>query len=487
MLSKSKIMRGKQCHKSLWLYRHAYNLREINEQQQAIFQTGTDVGILAQGLFPKGIDATKGHDYPNLSCYKQTKKLIDNGQNVIYEATFVYDDVLVAVDLLVKNGNKWNLYEVKSSTSVKPQHIEDATVQYYVAKGCGIDIENIYITHLNNTYERKGDLDIQQLFTATAITDEVKAGLDTLPETIEKLKEVEKLKKCPQIDVGEQCNTPYPCDYMNYCWKDIPYFNVVELVHNRGKAQQLIDMGITDLKDIPDDFPLTINQQIQVDAEKTEEDYIDEKAINLFLNEISYPIYYLDFETIMPAIPPLDNTKPYGQTVFQYSLHIEEFENAELVHKEYLAETDGTDPRTMFLQKLIKDCGTKGTVLVYNKTFECSRLKELATIFPKYNEEINNILNRIVDLMQPFQQKQYYTKEMHGSYSIKAVLPALAPQFSYTNLEISDGGTASNIFYALFEGKYTGNKAKARKALLEYCQMDTYAMVVVMQKLRTIV
>lgn len=214
--------------------------------------------------------------------------------------------------------------------------------------------------------------------------------------------------------------------------------------------------------------------------------YIDRKNITEFLKDFEYPLYYLDFETMTSAVPIFDNSRPYQQLVFQYSLHIQT-ENSQLEHREYLAEASpNIDPRINFVKQLINDCGNTGDVLVYNIGFERGKLNDLITMFPIYTYEISNIIGRLKDLMVPFQKKWYYTPEMKGSYSIKYVLPALVPELSYQNLEIKEGGTASSIFTQMVNGEFQGDIDKTKIDLLEYCKLDTYAMVKILEKLKEV-
>lgn len=490
MLSKSKIMRGKQCHKSLWLYKHQPHLREISAAQEAIFQAGTDVGLLAQDVFPGGVDATEGHDYPNRQCAKRTLELIEQGVEIIYEATFIFDDVLVAIDILVKENGVWNIYEVKSTTKVKEPHIPDAAVQKYVAEGCEITIGDVFLMHLNRDYVRIGELDVNELFTKSKITTEVGDWDTRIPELIEELKEVQLMETMPEVEIGQHCSDPYGCDFMNYCWQHVPEYSVFDIARIGGKAWDLYNEGVLSLEDIPDDFPLNHNQQAQVDAEKNGDTIIKPELIQEFLDELSYPLYYLDFETFMPAVPLLDHTSPYDQIVFQYSLHVQHESGGPCEHHEFLAEANGIDPRPAFIEKLLADCGNLGSILVYNQGFEVARLRELGEAFPEYAEALQHLTDRIVDLMKPFQQKAYYTKEMLGRYSIKNVLPAIAPELSYKDLHIADGGTASQAFYSMFMDSEKFEEEhlleEVREDLLKYCERDTWAMVVLMEKLREV-
>ena len=181
---------------------------------------------------------------------------------------------------------------------------------------------------------------------------------------------------------------------------------------------------------------------------------IDIKEIRNFINGLNYPLYYLDFETFGPAVPKYNGSRPYQQLVFQYSLHIQKTPTSELEHSEYLADPL-QDPRIGFIEQLIQDCGSSGDILVYNIGFERGKLNDLIDVFPQYSNELSGIVNRLKDLMIPFQQKWYYTPEMRGSYSIKLVLTALVPELSYNDLDIKEGNTASNTFLSMVNGSFT--------------------------------
>jgi len=230
---------------------------------------------------------------------------------------------------------------------------------------------------------------------------------------------------------------------------------------------------------------LNPNQVLQVKSELSRSSHIEIDEVRNFASGLNYPLYFLDFETIGPAVPIYDGSRPYQQLVFQYSLHLQETSSSELHHREYLADPT-EDPRIGFIEQLIQDCGGNGDILVYNIGFEKGKLKDLIEVFPEYSNELRGIVNRLKDLMTPFQQKWYYTPEMKGSYSIKSVLPALVPELSYNDLEIKEGSTASNTFLSMVNGTFEGDLQVARKQLLEYCKLDTYAMVKILEVLQNI-
>jgi hypothetical protein len=490
MLSKSKITRGLQCHKAMWLYKHRRDLISISPAQQAVFDTGTQVGRLAQDLFPGGTDATAGYDWPNYQTAAITQQLIQGGANVIYEATFISSNTLVAVDILVKNETgSWDAYEVKSSTSVKDPHIPDAAVQYFVLKNSGLDMNSISIVHINNNYVREGEVDVHQLFKMVDITEDVQAWQDQLPSLIQQLDAIEQLSETPDIEIGPHCDKPYSCLFKDYCWKHIPNYSVFDLPRGGHKAWELYEKGILEIKDIPIEYPMSDAHSIIRWSEITGEQHINQEALNNFLANIQYPIYHLDFETFRSAVPVLDNTKPFQQIPFQYSLHIEK-ENGELEHRAFLQQTGAdevsSDPREALIKQMLEDIGKQGTILVYNQSFEIGRIKELARDFPAYQDDLLALLDRIVDLIVPFSKKYYYTKEMQGSASIKYVLPALVPELSYDSLTIKNGDMASNTFLQMHQGIYQGDYQQAHQDLWEYCKLDTLAMVKLLQKLKEV-
>jgi hypothetical protein len=490
ILSKSTFIRGLQCEKSMYLYKHNYNLRdEISPQLQAIFSQGTNVGILAQDLFPNGVDASPPNHFKMQESVLKTKQFIEAGETIIYEATFQYNSVLAALDILVKDNDGWKAYEVKSSTSVSDVYINDATIQYYTIVNSGINLKDISIVYINIQYVKDGEINVHELFTIESVYDRVQKVLPKIPNQVERFKQVIKQEEAPDIDIGPHCTNPYDCDFKGYCWNYIPEYSIFNIARlNINKKFELYNQGTVSFGEI--DLQITSlnpNQLLQVTSELDNKTFIDKVQIRAFLNALNYPLYFLDFETMGSAVPIYDNSRPYQQLVFQYSLHIQN-ENGELLHKEFLAEANPEmDPRKAFIKQLIQDCGTDGDILVYNIGFERGKLNDLIALYPDYTHKISNIINRLKDLMIPFQQKWYYTPEMKGSYSIKAVLPALVPELSYKDLEIKEGGTASTVFTQMVLGDFAGNIVKTRQALLAYCKLDTYAMVKILEKLYEVI
>ncbi len=487
-ISKSAFIRGRQCLKSLYLSKRHPELQDpVPEALQATFDRGHSVGELAQQLFPGGVLAA--YDLPEgfIRSMYRTKNLIEQGHHVIYEAGFMVNGTHCFVDILVKDGEKWKLFEVKSSTKVSEVYLFDAAFQHFVVTAAGLHVSEVCIIHINNRYVRQGDLDIRSLFTVQAVTDEAGALQGEVRMLLESEWAALQGRSVPDIPIGMQCFDPYACDFMGHCWQGVPGYSVFDITRlGLEKKFELFRRGIVSTADIPDEYPLSEAQRLQVQADRTDKAIVDRQAISGFLSTLSHPLYFLDFETFAPAIPRHDRSRPYQQLVFQYSLHILESPGGPVQHREFLA-SPGSDPRLQVLDQLVADLGTTGSIVVYNQGFEAGRLQEMAEDFPRYVPAIGQVLERLADLMVPFRKKWLYTPAMKGSYSIKQVLPALLPSFRYDRLAIADGESASLAFERLLGEGDPAVIEETRRNLLAYCRMDTLAMVALLEVLEEVV
>ena len=488
LLSKSSYIKGLQCEKHLYLYKYYYNeMDELSEMQKAIFKRGTNVGELAQNLFPGGEVAATG-DPPNYEkALKKTEELVQNGAKVIYEAAFQFDQVLSIADIFVKDDDGWKVYEVKSSTSVSETYLNDAALQYYVISNLGINVKDFSIVFINNQYIRQGELDLKELFTIESVLELILPFQKSVKGNVSRFKKVLSQRRIPDIDIGEHCYNPYTCGFFNYCRKHIPENSIFDFSGmHLNKKYELYREGIIKLGDVPDSYPLNKNNKLQLDVYKSGKPVIDSDGINNFLDDLNYPLYFMDFETFQPAVPLFDNSKPYQQIPFQYSVHFKEKRDGELKHFGFIGDS-GIDPRIKFIEGLLKDTNhNDGDIVVYNKAFEITRLKEIARDFPQYADDIEKLIFRIKDLMIPFQRRYYYVPEMKGSYSIKAVLPSLLPELSYDELVINEGGLASIAYESLQTETDLMKIAEIKGQLLEYCKLDTFAMVEILEKLENL-
>ncbi len=482
-LSKSQYIRALQCEKSIWLYKNSPELRTINEENESLFNIGYSIGDMAKKLFSGGVEVEFDSENFN-GMIEKTKELLKT-ESIIYEATFKQKNIFAMVDILVKNGNKWDIYEVKASTHVKDYHIDDASIQYY-ALSAVLDIGKTYILHVNNSYERNGELELEKLFYAKDISEKVLSKQEQIPQF---LKQIEKVLQGdePSVQVSSHCDSPFTCDFCDYCWGNtsgVEIFNLYRL--NWSKKYELYFQGIKKFDELPLDFYPTPTQQIQIQTSNTSKPHVDKKVIKEFLNTIKYPINFFDFETFMEAIPRFDRQRPYMQMPFQYSLHVMQ-KNGKLEHFEFLGD-ENEDSRESLIKSMLKNITKNGSIVAYNQSFEISRIKELACLFPQYENQLLSLTKRFVDLIVPFRNLGYYHKDFNGSFSIKSVLPAMFPndpELSYKNLgSIQNGGDAMDTFANLHLLKDKSQREAIRADLLAYCKLDTLAMVRIYEKLQ---
>jgi len=480
-LSKSRFMAGLQCYLRLWFQCYRRDLiPDTDTATQYRFDIGQEVGKLATELFHGGKLVESDHFHHEESVEITAQILGKKAIPAIFEAGFFYDDVRIRVDVLQRSKNeKLNLIEVKSSTSAKDDYIYDAGIQYHVLTGSGVDIDRIKILHLNNEYVYNGQkLDLSQLFAFTDITD---TALDAQPEIIEllnQLKEVVSLRDQPDIAPGKQCKD---CEFFDHCSKDLPKHWILKLPRlSEKKYLELREMQIKDINDIPEDFPLSANQERIRECVTKQKEYTG-PGLGQALNEPEFPLYFLDFETISPAIPRYADTRPYQMIPFQWSLHVLH-ENGELEHYEYL-HADDTDPRTRLAESLINNIGLVGTIVHYT-SFESTILRKLGEEFPNYRSDIDKLLKRLWDLKIVISQN-YYHPNFYGSFSIKTVMPTLVPGLSYENLQIQEGSMASVEYLRMIDRDTDLNeKAKIRQGLIKYCEQDTLGMVEIFRVLK---
>lgn len=484
-LSKSKYCNGLQCKKMLWLYKNKLEEKE-EVNNQSVFDNGNDVHEVARKLLGEDINIPFNEDLTQM--IKDTEEVMKQEKVIITEASFSYENNFCSVDILKKEGNTYEIYEVKSSTELKDVYVDDVSYQYFVLTSLGLKVEKCYVVILNNRYVRKGKLDLNQLFKKIDVTDEVVSKQEEVRQMIKDMNKYMEQKKEPKDDIGIHCFKPYKCPFFKYCTRHLPESNIFEINEiNVNEKLKLYVEGIVSLEDLlKEDISNEAKQHIEYEL-YDKEDYIDKKSIKEFLNTLSEPLYFLDFETFALPIPKYDGTRPYQQVPFQYSLHY--IEEGKLYHKEFLAES-GVDPRKLIAESLVRDIPKNVPVLAYYMSFEKGRIKELAETFPDLKDHLMSIHDNIKDLIVPFKNRSYYAKGMHGSASIKYVLPAMFPNdesLNYKNLElVHNGDEAMNIYARL--GEYPKEEQEyIRERLLKYCELDTYAMVKIYEKLKQIV
>ena len=484
-LSKSKYCEGIKCKKILWLNKNNPSVRE-EVANESVLENGVVVGEVAKNLFGKYINIEFNENLSKM--INDTNKVIKENNNVIItEASFNYNNNFCSVDILVKKDNFYEIYEVKSSTEVKDVYIDDISYQRYVLENLGYNIIKTSIVYINNEYVRYGELELDKLFNIEDVTEISLSKQEKIKENIKSMNEYILQVDEPQENIEIRCHEPYDCPYFKYCTKHLPENNVFKIRNMRMKDKiKFYNENKYRYEDLlKESINKKYKQQIEFEL-YNKSPFINKEAVKEFLNNLYYPLYFLDFESFQQAIPMYDGISPYMQIPFQYSLHYIKDENKSLEHLEFLADA-GIDPRRDLAERLVNDIPKNSCVLAYNMGFEKGVIKKLAKQYPDLSEHLMNIHDNIQDLMLVFQQRNYYTKEMLGSYSIKYVLPALFPndeELNYHNLELIHKGDEASNAYANLNNLSKEEQEKIRKALLKYCELDTYAMVKIWQKLK---
>lgn len=483
MLSKSRFLAGLQCPLRLWYQCYDRKLATpASPTQQAIFDMGHEVGLLATKLYPAGLYVSEDYMH-HQEAQKTTESPITNPDvSAIFEGAFVFDDIRIRVDILERKSNdRWNIIEVKSSTSAKEVYINDAAVQYYVLNGAGLALGWVGILHLNNQYVYDGaHLDLNQLFHFTDLTEEVQRRQKTIANQVESLKTVISSDSPPIIAPSRHCLNPYKCEFWEHCTKDKPDFWVMRLagITNR-KFLDLAEIGVETINAIPENYPLTALQERIRQCVSNNQEFISPDLRSELL-DVEYPIHFLDFETIAPAVPRYAGTRPYQTIPFQWSDHILS-DDGSIDHREYLCMED-KDPRAEFAETVLEALGDAGTIFTYTR-YEERILKDLAISLPRLESRLSNMASRFKDLYA-IARRHYYHPLFHGSFSLKYVLPALVPSLSYQNLSIQEGTLASMEYMRMIdEGTSVVEKERIKKDLLEYCMNDTLGMVMIRNEL----
>ena len=499
LITKSDYLTYRNCPSSLWFHKNAPQLLAPEKSDAFIDRLkaqGYEVELCARQLYP---EATLVTGKPAKAA-KLTEELIDSGTQQLFQASFLVDGFIesshrlfVSCDILIYNAllDGWDLIEVKSSTAStkkKQDHIYDAAFQRLVAQKAGLRIANVYLIELNKEYRKDGEIDIKALFTMSEITTEC---IDLEMQV--------KLEICQAATMLVQpqpldCSCKYKgrsrhCRAFDVLYPQVPTYSVYDLRaigRSKKTLRALVDGGYLVLTDIPDDFQLSDKHRHQVKVALQKETILKQASIVDQLESVSYPLYFLDYETLACGVPKYDETYAYQQTVFQYSLHIVH-RDGRIEHREYIHQ-DRSSPMHIVAEKLREDIGDVGSVIVWNQSFEGKCNSDLAEVNPHLQDFLLGLNARIFDLMKIFQKMEYLHDNFKGKYSIKKILPVMCPELNYDKLEVSNGGEA----VVAYEELIFGNIAEAQKAekfsdLLDYCKLDTWAMVRIFQELEALV
>lgn len=465
-------MRGYRCLKSIYLTIHQPELEPaVTPELQALFDQGNLVGETARRYIPGGtLVNCKPWEFG--AALSRTRDLIADGTPIIYEAAFEYLGCYARADIIQYSPDtkRWSIYEVKSTTSIKPEHLDDVGLQTWIMAKSGLPIEKIHIMHLNRECRYP---DLNQLFIQADVTQEMREHYPSVQHDVKAILSAITQPDIPAVPLGPYCQEPTPCPFLAHCWQAIPKMSMFNLPGMRERKWDLYAQGIINLED-PRLTELTEVQQRIVHSSLTGERYINPTEIKAALQTWVFPLVFLDFETINPAIPRYHGTRPYQQVPFQFSVHHLETLDSEMTHKEFLF-AEPTDPRPALIQALLNDCGTSGSIVAYYGKFESDRIKELAEFSPEHSDALLALVERIVDPLPIFRQSVYDPK-FAGSFSLKYVAPAiLGSEQSYAGMDVANGGEAQRAFEAMINAEGE-EKAKIRQGLLDYCRQDTLVM-----------
>ncbi len=461
----------------LWLQKHdKEKLPPFDDAVQAIVDAGNEIEAVARELFPKGVMVKSLF----ADSVRETEKYVKEGHKVIYQASVLTDRRLYArADVIMKNTDgSWDIYEIKSATKVKPEYIHDLAFQKVALEESTYTIRNMYIVHINSYYVRQGEINPKQLFVQSNVTEEVNALVNSTKTGIEKALEVIGFSECPDDSPAHASSWYGWRDTYRHLHPEIPATSIYNMT--RLKPEQLSDLlkrDISDMLNIPDSFELGPQQKVQLRALKAAEPIVYPTKIAARLSKLKFPLYFFDYETVGPGLPMYNGTRPYQQIPFQYSLHILDKPGEKLRHVEFLA-TGSADPMPALLQRMQRDIGPEGSVIVWFKGFEMGVNDTMAEIYPEYGPFLKQVNGRIYDLMEVFSKFDYADAAFGGSASIKKVLPVLVPEMTYSNLEIQKGDVASKLWEQTAKDIISGEKAeKIYEDLRVYCGQDTLAMV----------
>jgi hypothetical protein len=473
-------MAGLQCHKLLWWMAHEPAAAEldVDDARQAVYDQGHRVGALARTYVPGGVLVDAPHN-----AYEQrleaTRQALAQGVPAVYEAAFRADGVFVSVDILERRERGFGLIEVKSTAGVKEQHVADVAVQAHVLRRSGLDVRGMEVMHLNRACAYP---DLSDLFTRADVTAPVEARLAAVPGEIAAMTAM-LAGPMPSVATGPHCARPYACPFTERCWPVLPPFHVSTLRAMQRRLLELDEQGYRSILDLPEDLPLgpiADRQRRAVQAGRV----VAERTLGAALGPFTAPLAFLDFETVGLAIPVWNGCHPYDQVPVQFSAQVPDTDGTLRLHA-WLAEGPG-DPRPALAERLLAACEGAGAIAAYGASFERDRIRELAAALPHLASRLEAVAARLVDLL-PVVRNHVYHPDFGGSFSLKAVLPALVPEMSYRGLAIADGETASlELGRLLFQGNEMEpeERARLRANLLAYCHQDTWGLVRLLERLR---
>lgn len=482
ILTKTDYILYRECPKNVWYKIHRpdiYSKSELSEFEKSIMETGNEVELVARKLFQGGVLIERSDE----KGQKTTQDYIAKRLEILFQPIFVKDNFLAAIDILKFESETegYSVYEVKSTSDVDDKtHYHDLAFQINLLKKHSLKIGKAHIIHLDSEYVRYGEFDITKLFKIVDVSSEVESITESVTgESKEAIKylsqDSEPSGYCCCIYKGRSRH----CSTFQHANPEVPKYSVHDIArigNSEAKLKELIDNNIFHLDKIPAHIKLTDIQQSQVDTYVLNQVLVEKEKIKSEFDTLTFPLYFLDYETFPAAIPRFDGFSPYHQIPFQYSIDVVKSADSKPEHFEFL-HTGSDDPSRAFAESLQKHLGTSGSIIVWHKGFECGRNDEIANRIPELKQFMYSLKGRIYDLEDIFRKQYYIHRDFRGGTSIKRILPVLVPELSYNELEIRDGGSAADTWNKIVSGSYSdAEKEKAEKDLKIYCGLDTYAM-----------
>lgn len=489
-LSKTDYLLFRECPKNVWYKIHTpdiYYKRGLSDFERHLVETGNEVELVARQLFPAGV-LIEGRDE---AAQKMTQEYIAKNTPTLFQPVFVKNGFMAAVDVLQwnKKTGGYSLYEIKASNSIdEKRHHYDLAFQANLLKRFGMQIDSIHLLHLNSEYVRRGALNVQKLFIADDITytirdlgEEVAREMEQVLQYIKGEKEPPGACACIYKGRSSHCTTFWHAN------PHVPEYSIHDLTRigvSKKKLIELVDTGRFHLHEVPDEMKLSEPQRNQIATFMLNRPFINGGEIEKELKNLQYPLYFIDYETFPAAIPMCDGFSPYQQIPFQYSLFVVEKPGAELKHFEFLHDV-ASDPSEAFVESLRAHLGRVGHIIVWSKQFECGINKQIAKRIPAAAQFIDEVNGRVYDLRDIFTKQYYVHKNFMGSTSLKRISPVMAPELSYKELAIQEGGAAASSWLKLVRPELAkSEKEQLKQDMLAYCKLDAYAMVRIFEELQ---
>ena len=540
LLSKNQFLKGRRCPNLLWYSIHQPDqIAQPSIISKAKVRQGRMVAHVAQDLFPNGYrfqrtlqaedvsNSNRAGKFYNLHDPDLPKDIRDklNPSNgipllevpITDGKSCMFADILVPVESSNQpkssqsdsspsessQEQRWDLVEIKSAIGLKREHYADVAYQSVILKNAGFSIRNYYIYYINNNYVRGKKVNLKRLFKREKVNLKIQKLTPRIEEDIASYQRILTLTEPPRQSAGKpeqdenrsreinlpekvlnrHCQKPVYCPLQPVCWPDLKHADILNLHRGRQLAMELMEKGFHSLSELTDTSMLSEHQRIQYQCEKNQEEHLNVEEIRKFLKQLRYPLYYLDLEAFQSIVPLYENTKAFDQIPFQFSLHIQQTEGGPVEHTSFLHRSD-QDPRAPFLHALVENIGPDGTILAYNAEFEMQRFDFVSKQVPEHRKWAQQAITRFIDLYQPFRNFHYYHYNQNGSVSMKNVLLAMTGK-SYGDMTIKDGLTASQEYSRITFGEVSEEeKDRVRQQLLDYCNLDTEAMVEIIRTLQ---